>query len=286
MPSNAQLSVEIRTAIIVMRYYRKKKHKEIAEELNLKPGTVRMTCQRIAKATGSTNLLDLLQHCGHGIHSGRPLKVKPGSEEANEIRTAVKKHKYQFPEEVASWVLQQRQQRQPLGEISTNIAASTTRKILRDPKYIANDPINVKEIIRKRELQKNRLTKEHCEKREAYCNQIDQWYSQNALIITCDEYKEHFGGSGLKRVTIDRGVDSYSAQEPIRFAREQWAASSDDPTVQRPYCIWEAEKATNHVDWHYKLQEAKQVLEKEVRLRRSRCSKEGTTEYYLLHKKN
>jgi predicted DNA-binding ribbon-helix-helix protein len=32
----------------------------------------------------------------------------------------------------------------------------------------------MKEIIRKRELQKNRLIKEYYEKREAYYNQIDQ----------------------------------------------------------------------------------------------------------------
>lgn len=284
MPKGPHLSPEVRAACVVMHFHGEMQYVRIAEKLNLKPGTVRNTCARIRKVAGSTNLLDLLQHCGTCPRSGRPLKIAPGSEEANKIRSAVKEYKYQFPKEVAQWVLS----RQPLGQIDPNITISetTTRKILRDKRYIATDSTNVKPIVRKRQLRKNILTEKHLSLRKSYCDLIDKWYEDNALVITADEYQEHFGGSGLHRINADKGSNSYGSKAPIRFSREQWAASSDDPSVQRPHCIWEAEKATNHENWHRQLQEAKQVLNKEVRRRRARCNQEGTTEYHLLQQKN
>jgi HrpA-like RNA helicase len=212
------------------------------------------------------------------------LKITLGSDEANVIRAAVKEYKYQFPEEVAKWVFG----RQPLGQLDPNITISgtTTRKILRNKSYVAADSTNVKPIVRKRELRKNLLTEKHLLLRKSYCDLVDKWYKADALIITADEYQEHFGGSGLRRVNTDKGTNLYRSKAPIRFSREQWAASSDDPTIIRPHCIWEAEKATNYKDWHRQLREAKKVLDEEVRRRRARCDKEGTIEHYLLQQKN
>jgi DNA-binding NarL/FixJ family response regulator len=107
MPEGAHVFVELRSACIVPRYGEGYKHAVIAEKLNLKPNTVRKTCTRIEKATGSTNLLDLLQHCSTCFRSGRPSKIESGSPEADRIRTMVKKKKYQLPKEVAQWVLQE-----------------------------------------------------------------------------------------------------------------------------------------------------------------------------------
>lgn len=231
MPKGPQLTTEIRTACIVLRYSVGKQHAEIAEELNLKPATVRATCTRIQKATGSTNLLDLLQHCGVCRRSGRPLKIKPGSPEANRIRAAVKANKYQIPEEVAQWVLD-KQQRRPLSSIHPNVvSASTTRRVLRDQRYVAADPINTKKISRNRELQKNLLTERHLDLRRPYCNQVDTWYQEHALVITTDEYQEHFGGSSKSFVNVDQGDSRYGSQAPIRFSREQWAACSEDISI-------------------------------------------------------
>jgi hypothetical protein len=284
MPKGPHLSSEIRAACMVMRYHKGLPCVKIAKELNLKPGTVRNTCMMISRAAGTTNLLDLLQHYRTCPRSGRPLKVAPGSKEANIIRSAVKKYKYQFPEEVAQWVLH----RQPLSQIDPNItiSASTTRRVLRDKRYVAADPTNVKEIVRKRQLQKNLLSEKHLRFRESYCNQIDRWYKGNALVITADKYQEHFGGSGLHRVTVDIGSNSYGSTAPICFSREQWAASNEDITIQRPHCIWEAEKATNYKNWQRQLKEAKDVLTEAVRLRRARCDQGGTPEHHLLQRKN
>lgn len=284
MPKGPQLTTEMRTACIVLRYSVGRQHAAIAEELNLKPATVRATCTRIQKATGSTNLLELLQHCGTCQRSGRPLKVKPGSPEANRIRAAVKANKYQVPEEVAQWVLQQRQ---PLGSIHPNtVSASTTRRVLREKRFVAADPINVKKITRNRELQKNLLTERHLDLRRTYCDQVDTWYQEHALVITTDEYQEHFGGSSKSHINVNQGESRYGSQAPIRFSREQWAACSEDLSIQRPHCIWEAEKASNHMNWHRQLQDAKEVLKKEVQQRRARCSQEGTPEWITLQKRN
>jgi len=253
------------------------KHADIATELNLKVGTVRNTCTRIEKATGSTNLTELLQHCQTGSRSGRPLKVQPGSTKANEVRTAAKKYKNQKPREVAQRTLN-----------TTEIAASTARKILRDPRYCVADPNNKKKITRKKELQKNLLTDRHRRLREAYCDQIDRWYAEkeNILLITTDEYAEHFGGSALCHVNADEGESLYGSQAPIQFSCEQWAACSEDTSVERPHVIWEAQKAANHKTWHCQLHEAKAVLRREVDKRRARCDEVGTQEHKLLHQKN
>lgn len=101
MPKGPQLSVETRVTCVVMRYSGGMQHAAIAEELNLKPATVRATYTRIAKAASSTRLLSLLQHCATCPRSGRPVKIKPGSIAANKIRVAIKANKYQIPHEVS-----------------------------------------------------------------------------------------------------------------------------------------------------------------------------------------
>lgn len=101
MPKGPHIPSEVRAACVVLRFHVGKGPTQIARELNLKPGTVRNTCMRISRAAGSTNLLDLLQHCGTCPRSGRPSKITPNSEEANNIRSAVTKYKHQPPKDIA-----------------------------------------------------------------------------------------------------------------------------------------------------------------------------------------
>lgn len=111
MPRGPHIPLEKRISCVLLRYYTGMQHAAIATELNMVPSTVRNTYSRIQKAaSGSTNILDLLLHCGTCPRSGFSLKITPSSEEANAIRTEVKAKKHQIPEEVANWVLNRQQQ--------------------------------------------------------------------------------------------------------------------------------------------------------------------------------
>jgi hypothetical protein len=94
MPGGPDLSVEVRTACVVLRSTGMQ-HAEIARRLELKPGTVRTTCTRVQKKAGSTKLLDLLQHCGTLPRTGRP--PAPGAKPTKKRRAALKKQKSVVP---------------------------------------------------------------------------------------------------------------------------------------------------------------------------------------------
>lgn len=56
-------------------------------------------------------------------------------------------------------------------------------------------------------------------------------------MITCDEYTEHFGGNERYHANLEQGENSYSSKAPIRFSREQWVATCEDTTIQRPHYV-------------------------------------------------
>jgi hypothetical protein len=95
MPGGPDLSVEVRTACVVLRYASGMQHAEIARRLDLKPGTVRTTCTRVQKKAGSTDLLELLKHCGTLPRTGRP--PAPGAKPTKKRRAALKKQKAVVP---------------------------------------------------------------------------------------------------------------------------------------------------------------------------------------------
>jgi hypothetical protein len=95
MPGGPDLSIEVRTACVVLRYATGMQHAEIARRLELKPGTVRTTCTRVQKKAGSTNLLELLKHCGTLPRTGRP--PAPGAKPTKKRRAALKKQKAVVP---------------------------------------------------------------------------------------------------------------------------------------------------------------------------------------------
>jgi hypothetical protein len=90
MPGGPDLSIEVRTACVVLRSTGMQ-HAEIARRLELKPGTVRTTCTRVQKKAGSTNLLELLKHCGTRPRTGRP--PAPGAKPTKKRQAALKKQK-------------------------------------------------------------------------------------------------------------------------------------------------------------------------------------------------
>jgi hypothetical protein len=150
----------------------------------------------------------------------------------------------------------------------------------------SKNPTYTKKISRNRELQKNQLTERHLHLRCAYYGQVDDWYKQNVLVVTADEYQEPFGGSSKNHINVNQGDTRFGTQAPVSFRREQWAVSSEDTSITRPHCIWEAEKATDHEDWHLQLSAAKEALRQEVKNRRERCSPKGTSEHRLDEEQN
>jgi hypothetical protein len=82
-------------------------------------------------------------------------------------------------------------------------SASTTRNILRDQGYVGKGPTYTKKISRNRELQKKEVAERHLHLRCAYCGQVDEWYKQNVLVVTADEYHEHFGGSSKNHINVN-----------------------------------------------------------------------------------
>lgn len=72
IPKGPRLTTELRVACVVLRFQGGMQHTAIAEELKLKPSIVRNTCSRVQEAAGSTELLELLKHCGTRPRSGRP----------------------------------------------------------------------------------------------------------------------------------------------------------------------------------------------------------------------
>ena len=72
MVRGSELDVAVRASIVSLRFGAGLKSVEIAEKLNLDPGTVRTTCHRMKRAAKSEDLLELLKHCRTKKRSGRP----------------------------------------------------------------------------------------------------------------------------------------------------------------------------------------------------------------------
>jgi hypothetical protein len=79
----ADISRGIRAACIVMRYHTGMKFPSIANELGLEETTVKGICRRARIATGSSNLLDLLEYHASSVRKpaspGWPSKAQAGS---------------------------------------------------------------------------------------------------------------------------------------------------------------------------------------------------------------
>jgi hypothetical protein len=87
MGHGVDISLGLRSACIVMRYHTRMTTASIAKELRLKETTVRGICFRAERATGSSNLLDLLEYHASFVRKPRspgwPSKAKAGSTAAD-----------------------------------------------------------------------------------------------------------------------------------------------------------------------------------------------------------
>jgi predicted transcriptional regulator len=82
MGHGVDISRGLRSACIVMRYHTRMTIPSIANELRLKEATVKDICYRAEKATGSNNLLKLLEY-----HAGAVRKPAGGPRQLSKART-------------------------------------------------------------------------------------------------------------------------------------------------------------------------------------------------------
>ena len=242
MTRGSDLPLQIRAAIVVYRFDLHLQYKQIAAKLNIEEEAVKSLCQRVKKRSTGYNLLDYLQAIGNQERSGRPQRAEPGDAVSLAVRRGAQKHDTQQPEEAAN---QEIKGRQALGDISHNVRRVPKRQvyhILEDSDHCAEDPIEKRPLVRRRYVNKTELTNDHKQLRLQYCDEIDYYYRQNALIITVDEKQFTFGGTAGSKVTRPQGTTSYEDVATKQFSLEQWAAAcAGDLSIIRPHCVWSAE---------------------------------------------
>ena len=275
----AELSAEKRGIVVWYYFHDRLRFTEIAARV---PGVTadgaRKLCRRARERAGSNNLDEILKATQNRPRSGRPVDIKPGSQESIRIRDAIwGQYKFQSQHDAANRVYK-RMRHTTLQELP----AAQVHNITHSNAHCEADPVNQEPITRKRGVEKAALVRLDLQHRKQLIEQILSFEDNKVVLIAVDETPIDFGGAPHRRVSAPRGVTVFVDSLDPRFTKMQWAAASTDTSLQRPWRCWNRETEEEGDKLIAKLGIAKQRLLERVEEQRRRARIEGTKEWHYL----
>lgn len=230
-----------RHAIILYRFQKNMKHREISEHLNVSEKAIEQLLRRTKRRARSLNLDDLQEAVEVQPRAGRNQRADAGGDLSLTVREGVTIYEDHAPEDAANHHIEQRK---ALGELDPNIrplGRQTVWNIRNKKDHCEKDPYQQQPLTRKRKYNRNELSYENVEARLQYCSLIESLALTTTLLICVDEKGYDFGGTANNHVTAPRGEHRYQPTAPVRFRIEQWAAGcGDDCSITRPWHSWDS----------------------------------------------